>query len=231
MGTGNRKDAVTETRQADANLPLEAAPLPGAFVYKLRDADRCVLYIGTTANLRQRMLAHARDKHWWPRVAHVSAAWYETREAALVSEAVEIRAVHPACNNMTPDPLCPSDGMLSLAAPRRFPSPAEVAAMGAVWVERDIAELLPAPVPEMPHITRTEVPTLAGLAEIAVLLAKKARKVKVSRTYAGQVAGRPDFPEPVDHLAMGPVWLEADVAKFIETPRAPGRKRKEEGKS
>ena len=74
----------------------------------------------------------------------------------------------------------------------------------------------------------TKVPRLAGLAEVAALLARRAGKAKVSRSYAGQVAAHPDFPEPVQRLAMGPVWLEADVVKFIGTPRAPGRKRKAE---
>jgi hypothetical protein len=73
----------------------------------------------------------------------------------------------------------------------------------------------------------SRVPRLAGLAEVAVLLAGKSGHAKVSRSYAGQVAARPDFPEPVQRLAMGPVWVEADVVKFIETPRPPGRKRKE----
>jgi predicted DNA-binding transcriptional regulator AlpA len=70
------------------------------------------------------------------------------------------------------------------------------------------------------------VPKLAGLAEVAALLAEKSRSGKVSRSYAGQVANRPDFPAPVQMLAMGPVWLESDVQKFIDTPRTPGRKRK-----
>lgn len=74
---------------------------------------------------------------------------------------------------------------------------------------------------------RTPCPRLAGLAEIAALLAERAGKPEVSRSYAASVTARPGFPEPVQRLAMGPVWLEADVVKFISTPRAPGRKRKE----
>jgi hypothetical protein len=71
----------------------------------------------------------------------------------------------------------------------------------------------------------TEIPRLAGLAEVAALLAEKSGRAKVSRSYAGQVTARRDFPEPVQRLAMGPVWIEADVVKFIGTPRKPGRKR------
>ena len=69
----------------------------------------------------------------------------------------------------------------------------------------------------------TRIPPLAGLAEIAGL-------VGVSRSRASQITAHPDFPAPVQRLAMGPVWVEADVVKFIETPRMPGRKRKEDGK-
>jgi len=60
-------------------------------------------------------------------------------------------------------------------------------------------------------------PKLAGLAEVASLAG-------VSRQRAGQLAAHPDFPEPVQRLAMGPVWREADVVKFLATPRKPGRR-------
>ena len=66
-----------------------------------------------------------------------------------------------------------------------------------------------------------EIPKLAGLAEVASLAG-------VSRSRAGQLANHPDFPEPVDRLAMGPVWVEADVTKFLAAPRKPGRKPKGE---
>lgn len=65
----------------------------------------------------------------------------------------------------------------------------------------------------------TRFPKLAGLAEIASLAG-------VSRQRASQLASHPDFPEPVDRLAMGPVWREADVTKFLDTPRKAGRRPK-----
>jgi predicted DNA-binding transcriptional regulator AlpA len=64
----------------------------------------------------------------------------------------------------------------------------------------------------------TGFPKLAGLAEVASLAG-------VSRSRAGQLASHPDFPEPVDRLRMGPVWLEAEVEAFLATPRKPGRRR------
>jgi predicted DNA-binding transcriptional regulator AlpA len=63
-------------------------------------------------------------------------------------------------------------------------------------------------------------PKLAGLAEVANLAG-------VSRARAGQLASHPDFPEPVQRLAMGPVWREDDVRKFLATPRKAGRKPKD----
>lgn len=67
----------------------------------------------------------------------------------------------------------------------------------------------------------TSFPKLAGLAEMASLAG-------VSRQRASQIASHPDFPAPVARLAMGPVWREADVIKFLDTPRKPGRRPKED---
>jgi hypothetical protein len=76
---------------------------------------------------------------------------------------------------------------------------------------------------------RTAIPKLAGLAEIAALLAERAGHGKPSRSYASSVAGRADFPEPVQRLAMGPVWIEAEAKAYIDGgPRKPGRKPKTE---
>ena len=64
------------------------------------------------------------------------------------------------------------------------------------------------------------VPRLAGVAEIAALKG-------ISRSRAGDITKHPGFPEPVQRLAMGPVWLEADVKTFLATPRKAGRKPRE----
>ena len=65
----------------------------------------------------------------------------------------------------------------------------------------------------------TRVQKLAGLAEVAGLAC-------VSRQRAAQLAAHPDFPKPVDRLAMGPVWRESDVKNFLATERKPGRRPK-----
>jgi hypothetical protein len=63
---------------------------------------------------------------------------------------------------------------------------------------------------------------LVGFAELLTLL-------KVSRRTAAKYAKRPDFPEPLDRLASGPVWRRDDVEKWgKETlPLATGRPRRE----
>jgi len=60
---------------------------------------------------------------------------------------------------------------------------------------------------------------LAGLAEVASLAG-------VTRQRAWQHTQHPDFPQPVDRLAMGPVWRESDVQAFLDTPRKAGRRPK-----
>jgi hypothetical protein len=72
-------------------------------------------------------------------------------------------------------------------------------------------------------MTAISIPSLAGLAEVAGLAG-------VSRQRAGQITAHPDFPEPVARLAMGPVWLEVDVRKFLAVERKAGRKPKEAAK-
>ncbi len=62
-------------------------------------------------------------------------------------------------------------------------------------------------------------PRLAGLAEVASLAGK-------SRKRAWQLTHGKTFPEPVQVLAMGPVWLEADVVTFLARARTPGRQAK-----
>jgi predicted DNA-binding transcriptional regulator AlpA len=54
----------------------------------------------------------------------------------------------------------------------------------------------------------TRFPRLAGLAEVAGLAGK-------SRRRAWQITRERGFPDPVQTLAMGPVWLERDVQKFL----------------
>lgn len=67
------------------------------------------------------------------------------------------------------------------------------------------------------------LPRLAGLAEVASLAGK-------SRKRAWQLTQGRAFPQPVQVLAMGPVWLEADVVAFLAQPRTSGRKANRDGR-
>jgi predicted DNA-binding transcriptional regulator AlpA len=68
----------------------------------------------------------------------------------------------------------------------------------------------------------TRFPKLAGLAEVAGLAG-------VSRKRAWQLSQHPKFPQPVQVLAMGPVWRESDVVAFLGAGRKPGRPPREGG--
>jgi hypothetical protein len=68
----------------------------------------------------------------------------------------------------------------------------------------------------------TEMPRLAGVAEVAILAsAHYGREITRKRAY--QLTKHAAFPKPFQVLAMGPVWLEPDVVRFLETPRTSGR--------
>jgi hypothetical protein len=60
-----------------------------------------------------------------------------------------------------------------------------------------------------------KIPRLAGLAEVATILS-------VTRQRAGQITQTRRFPDPLQRLAMGPVWLESDVLAYRDTER-PGQ--------
>lgn len=50
---------------------------------------------------------------------------------------------------------------------------------------------------------------LAGAAEIGVMLG-------ISRQRVQQLIGRPDFPQPVQVLAMGKVWTRSEIVKWAQ---------------
>lgn len=53
------------------------------------------------------------------------------------------------------------------------------------------------------------VPELAGLAEVAALL-------HVSKRTASRYTERPDFPEPLQRLASGPIWSANEVSRWAD---------------
>ena len=53
---------------------------------------------------------------------------------------------------------------------------------------------------------------LAGSGDIA-------KRLRMSRQRVQQIAAEPDFPEPLQTLAMGRVWLESDVEAWLRGHR------------
>lgn len=82
-------------------------------------------------------------------------------------------------------------------------------------------EALTAPALEA-QLNEANFPALLGISEIAELL-------EVNRQRASQIARTQRFPAPVAELAMGPVWTEPSVRRFLDQwTRQPGRPRKEQ---
>lgn len=63
-------------------------------------------------------------------------------------------------------------------------------------------------------------PDIVGVAEIAVRTGATVNTVHSWRRR------HPDFPAPLVTLAMGPVWLWADVEPWTQRTRHPGRPRR-----
>jgi len=73
------------------------APVATA-LYRLRDHEGELLYVGITDDLERRWKDHAKDKPWWPEVASKSTEWLPSRSRALTVEAKVIRAERPRYN-------------------------------------------------------------------------------------------------------------------------------------
>lgn len=70
------------------------------------------------------------------------------------------------------------------------------------------------------ELAEPNFPRLVGVAEVAELL-------DVNRQRASQVTRTGAFPGPIADLAMGPVWTEPQVLRFVEAwQRKPGRPKK-----
>lgn len=71
-------------------------------LYRLYDASGQLLYVGVTANLRERFGQHASTKQWWGDVARRTVTWLETRDEALTAEAKAILTEAPRYNVKAP---------------------------------------------------------------------------------------------------------------------------------
>lgn len=62
---------------------------------------------------------------------------------------------------------------------------------------------------------------IMGLAEVSEMVGK-------SKQYIKTYLERGQFPEPVKTLASGPLWIRQQIQEWIDTPRARGRRKKNE---
>ncbi|WP_371799109.1 GIY-YIG nuclease family protein [Streptomyces sp. NBC_01707] len=67
-------------------------------LYRLYDEGGALLYVGITADVDQRMVAHRYDKPWWPDVTRTEVQWHDSRPVALAHELQAIRAESPKHN-------------------------------------------------------------------------------------------------------------------------------------
>lgn len=67
-------------------------------LYRLRDSDDVLLYVGISEKPLQRWVQHAADKGWWPEVAGMSLEWLDSNAEALAMEAHAIRTEKPLHN-------------------------------------------------------------------------------------------------------------------------------------
>lgn len=67
-------------------------------VYRLRDAEGTLLYIGVSNTAMQRLSQHASSKGWWTQVARVDVEHFGSKLEAELAEAVAISNEKPLHN-------------------------------------------------------------------------------------------------------------------------------------
>lgn len=70
-------------------------------LYRLRDSEGALIYVGATCNLGVRMTSHKR-KHWWPQVdmTRSTVEWFETVEDVAAAELAAIANESPRHNGV-----------------------------------------------------------------------------------------------------------------------------------
>lgn len=67
-------------------------------LYRWRDRDRNLLYVGVTYDLDQREASHAGNSRWWIFAARCQVEWFPSRTEALAAEQAAIRTESPIFN-------------------------------------------------------------------------------------------------------------------------------------
>lgn len=61
--------------------------------------------------------------------------------------------------------------------------------------------------------------TVSSVVNLVYGHAELGARLRVSRQRLAEITARADFPEPIDHLRSGRVWLKADVERWIRKHR------------
>lgn len=96
-GAYGRSAGLVEQRDPAAEHGLQ-------FVYRLKDKDGNLLYVGVTGNMAKRKSQHARVQPWWSDVAATVVQCFDSREAAESAEALAIANENPLHNRKAPTP-------------------------------------------------------------------------------------------------------------------------------
>jgi predicted GIY-YIG superfamily endonuclease len=67
-------------------------------LYRLRDSQGKLLYVGISGNPGRRFHQHSKDKPWWPQVASSTMEHFDTRREAEAAEMDAIKTERPAFN-------------------------------------------------------------------------------------------------------------------------------------
>lgn len=67
-------------------------------LYRFRDSDGVLLYVGITKNPPARFAQHERDKFWWSQIADISLQHFPSRLALLEAERIAIENERPLYN-------------------------------------------------------------------------------------------------------------------------------------
>jgi predicted GIY-YIG superfamily endonuclease len=67
-------------------------------VYRLRNADAVLLYVGVAYDFDVRFRTHSNQKEWWPEVASKDIIWFDNRLDAMYEESRAIRTEAPLYN-------------------------------------------------------------------------------------------------------------------------------------
>jgi len=97
-GSTNRAVILTEADVEPLGGICSRCETAGWFMYRCRDNNGLLLYIGSSGNLYLRFKNHARNTPWWPDVADIEKVPYPSEAEARAAERHAILAESPLHN-------------------------------------------------------------------------------------------------------------------------------------